>query len=75
MVVTFDDGYADNAQVAFRSCASSACPATVYLATGFLDGRDLWFDVARRALGEAEREPAKAARTRPDGEKPCSAAW
>lgn len=59
--ITFDDGYADNARVAFPALRETKVPATVYLATGFLDGRELWFDVARRGLAEAERQPAKAA--------------
>jgi peptidoglycan/xylan/chitin deacetylase (PgdA/CDA1 family) len=61
MVITFDDGYANNARIAFPALAERKVPATIYLATGFLDGRELWFDVARRGLGEAARDPARAA--------------
>lgn len=61
VAITFDDGYADNARVALPLLRELELPATVYLATGFLDGRELWFDVARRGLGEAAREAEKAA--------------
>jgi peptidoglycan/xylan/chitin deacetylase (PgdA/CDA1 family) len=61
VAITFDDGYADNARVAFPLLREAKLPATVYLATGFLDGRELWFDLARRGLAEAERDLRKAA--------------
>ncbi len=49
-VVTFDDGYLDNYEVAWPVLRDAGAPATLYLTSGFLDGGELWFDVARRAL-------------------------
>lgn len=62
LAITFDDGYADNARVAFPLLAQKKVPATIYLATGFLDGRELWFDLARRGLAIAARDPGEATR-------------
>lgn len=39
---TLDDGYLEQAQVAGPVFAAYDCPATVFVATGFLDGR-IWF--------------------------------
>lgn len=40
VAVTIDDGFADQAQLA-RAIAESGCPVTVFLISGFLDGK-LW---------------------------------
>lgn len=53
VVVTFDDGYAGNFAAAWPVLRELAVPATVFVTTGFLDGGELWFDFARRALGAA----------------------
>lgn len=42
--ITFDDGYADNAQVAAPILARYGLPATIFVATGFLDGGRMWND-------------------------------
>jgi peptidoglycan/xylan/chitin deacetylase (PgdA/CDA1 family) len=42
--ITFDDGYADNADIAAPILASSGLPATFFIATGFLDGGRMWND-------------------------------
>jgi peptidoglycan/xylan/chitin deacetylase (PgdA/CDA1 family) len=42
---TLDDGYADQAELASRLFGEFDCPATVFVTTGFLDGRLwLWWD-------------------------------
>jgi peptidoglycan/xylan/chitin deacetylase (PgdA/CDA1 family) len=42
--ITFDDGYADNADVAAPILARYGLPATFFIATGFLDGGRMWND-------------------------------
>jgi peptidoglycan/xylan/chitin deacetylase (PgdA/CDA1 family) len=42
--VTFDDGYADNADVALPILLRHKIPATFFIASGFLDGGRMWND-------------------------------
>lgn len=42
--VTFDDGYLNNLQVAQPILAEFGIPATVYVATGFSHGQNMWND-------------------------------
>ncbi len=42
--ITFDDGYADNVEVALPILKSLNLPATFFIATGFLDGGRMWND-------------------------------
>ena len=55
--ITFDDGYADNAEVAAPILAHYGLPATFFIATGFLDGGRMWNDTiietVRAARGHA----------------------
>lgn len=45
VTITFDDGYADNAAIAAPLLADRKLPATFFLATDFLDNRQLaWWD-------------------------------
>jgi peptidoglycan/xylan/chitin deacetylase (PgdA/CDA1 family) len=41
VIVTFDDGFADNYTQAFPVLCREAIPATIFLAAGFMDGDDL----------------------------------
>lgn len=42
--ITFDDGYADNAEVALPILHRHKMPATFFIATGFLNGGRMWND-------------------------------
>ena len=44
LVITFDDGYADNAEVALPILRSHGLPASFFVSTGFLDGGRMWND-------------------------------
>lgn len=45
LIITFDDGYADNYDVAFQLLKRHGLTATMYVTTGFIDsGQPLWFD-------------------------------
>jgi peptidoglycan/xylan/chitin deacetylase (PgdA/CDA1 family) len=53
--ITFDDGYADNADVALPVLQHYGVPATFFVASGFLDGGCMWndaiIDLVRQARG------------------------
>lgn len=53
--ITFDDGYADNCTVALPILRNAGLTATFFVATGYLDGGQMWNDkvieVVRRAKG------------------------
>lgn len=42
--ITFDDGYADNAEVAAPILCQLGLHATFFISAGFLDGRNMWND-------------------------------
>lgn len=48
--ITFDDGYADNAEVALPILQALGLPATFFIASGFLDGGRMWNDTVIESL-------------------------
>ncbi|MFT4517660.1 MAG: peptidoglycan/xylan/chitin deacetylase (PgdA/CDA1 family) [Halioglobus sp.] len=48
--VTFDDGYADNAQCALPVLSKYGVPASVFISTAFINGGRMWNDSVREAL-------------------------
>ncbi|UCV05837.1 polysaccharide deacetylase family protein [Dechloromonas denitrificans] len=53
-VITFDDGYADNLEVAWPILNRYGIPATFFIATSFLDGGRMWNDEIIEAVRNAE---------------------
>ncbi len=54
VALTFDDGYASNYHLGYPVLRKLRLPATIFLATGFLDGTHaLWFQEVDRALSGA----------------------
>lgn len=51
--ITFDDGYADNADVALPVLQQHGLHATFFIATGFLDGGRMWNDTVIEAMRRA----------------------
>lgn len=51
--ITFDDGYADNAQVALPLLLRHGLHATFFIATGYLDGGQMWNDTVVEAVRQA----------------------
>lgn len=51
--ITFDDGYADNAQIALPILRRLGIPATFFVATGFLNGGRMWNDTVIEAIRAA----------------------
>jgi len=48
--ITFDDGYADNVEVALPILQQWQLPATFFISTGFLDGGCMWNDAVIEAV-------------------------
>jgi peptidoglycan/xylan/chitin deacetylase (PgdA/CDA1 family) len=53
VTITFDDGYANNLQVAAPILAARGLVATFFVATGFIDGGQMWNDTVIEALRHA----------------------
>jgi peptidoglycan/xylan/chitin deacetylase (PgdA/CDA1 family) len=58
VVVTFDDGYADNLYEAKPLLEQYEIPATVFITTGYI-GREFWWDRLEHILFFPERLPGK----------------
>jgi peptidoglycan/xylan/chitin deacetylase (PgdA/CDA1 family) len=56
MAVTFDDGYADNLAIAAPILRRHGVPATIFVATAFLDGGCMWNDRVIEACRRTDRE-------------------
>ena len=50
LAITFDDGYADNHDIAMPVLRAHGLCATFFIATGFLDGGRMWNDTVIEAL-------------------------
>ena len=55
MAITFDDGYADNHDIAAPILRRHGLSATFFVATGFLDGGRMWNDTLVEAVRRTSR--------------------
>lgn len=53
LCITFDDGYANNAEVALPLLSERGLKATFFVATGFIDGGAMWNDLVIESVREA----------------------
>ena len=54
--ITFDDGYADNLTLALPVLARFDAPATIFIATGYLDGGRMWNDTVIESIRRTSAE-------------------
>jgi peptidoglycan/xylan/chitin deacetylase (PgdA/CDA1 family) len=54
--ITFDDGYADNHDVALPILIKHNVPATFFIATGYLDGGRMWNDTITESIRQFSPE-------------------
>lgn len=60
IVITFDDGYRDNLHTAKPLLESAGLPATVFVASGYVDSeRDFWWDELEQLLQTERRARAR----------------
>lgn len=55
LVITFDDGYADNAEIALPLLLRHGLVGTFFVSTGFLDGGRMWNDTVIETLRRTSR--------------------
>ncbi len=55
LAITFDDGYADNEELALPVLQKLGLPATFFIATGFLDGGRMWNDTVIETVRHCTR--------------------
>ncbi|MGZ9075061.1 MAG: polysaccharide deacetylase family protein [Burkholderiaceae bacterium] len=55
LAITFDDGYADNQQIAAPILSKLGLPATFFIATGYLDGGCMFNDLIIAAVRDCKR--------------------
>jgi peptidoglycan/xylan/chitin deacetylase (PgdA/CDA1 family) len=68
VVVTFDDGYADNLHSAAPIAAQASIPITVYLTSGVIgDDRGFWWDRLARLIGSAGMTDSQGQRAKHQG--------
>lgn len=59
VAITFDDGYESNYQLAFPVLREFGLPATIFVATGFVDGtKHFWFHRLEHAFASVGRDAA-----------------
>jgi peptidoglycan/xylan/chitin deacetylase (PgdA/CDA1 family) len=63
-VITFDDGYRDNFDVAFPICKRLGAPMTIFVTTGFIEGRQAMWWFGLEAVLKAVNEIAFEFQTR-----------
>jgi peptidoglycan/xylan/chitin deacetylase (PgdA/CDA1 family) len=78
VALTFDDGYADNVELALPILARRGLAATFFIATSFLDGGRMWNDTiietVRRAPARVDLEDLGAGKLELDGAQSRAAA-
>lgn len=56
LVITFDDGYADNYNIAYPILSSLNIPATFFIASGYLNGGIMWNDIIIESINSTSQE-------------------
>lgn len=56
LVITFDDGYADNAEVALPILNRHGLKASFFVSTGFLNGGRMWNDTVIECIRNCEKD-------------------
>ena len=54
VVFTFDDGYADNCEIAMPILKQYGCVGTFFVSTGYLDGGQMWNDIIVDVIRQAQ---------------------